>query len=888
VSEGLKVIALGIGYLVTFGAVGSGPALVLARSAESRLLLAPALGLSIAASVLTTVSLVMPMHTAAWAVLVPVAVVSLIVAVWRLRRDRVIAARGTAIAAAFLVAGLLLAAAPALDRDTAGPFGLAVYDALGYMQADLWLQGHSLLDDPPADAGRWDLSLAYGHALTEDNTRIGVSVVNAAGASLFGQRPDETLFAFLSMLFALVPVTIWIVSRRLGAGLIAAALGACFGLSPAIFTLVGDSALANLIAVVLAPLALIFAVLGLERRDVRELVIAGILIAGLAAVYPEFIPPLVLSGAVGVALLTVRLLRRPGAWETLRGLLIGLAVMAGVVLVLAPLAAFRAYSYLSRIGGEDTSVFAGLPPRFMTVENSGAWAFGVVHLYQLQRFDLFSPAKTALAVGLPIALAALVAVGALRTMRTVSLVLVPIVVSIVLGLLAYGRYQSAHCEYCLWKSLTFMLPFLGAGLALGLDALWGFRWWRPALRIGVAALAAVAVALLLRTDVKLVRALAHSPAAGETSLRKLDDAHVRLTDHPEVLVEGAESTYAPKWTVPEAYYATRSLDDARPSLPLARDDALYLGVGAGTPPGQFYDSHYRYVLSAFPGVRSDRKPLAVRGDYGLFRRAPIDVAVVGATTAIDPNAGRGTIPWLLTPVQLWISAPRAERAGVLLRLRHGENARPLLQLSQVGNPLTTFHSRDRSQVCAEVGLRRGLTILTAEPAFPTQPPASRITEDDPLPAPPKLLGIDGIHVLPGGCPSTFRAGVRLVRFGPGWYPPEHDANGGVFRWMGSRAKLEIGVPGVPRSAMILTARTASLVRPRLLTVRARGRRLQRIAVPPFSSGSRAVTVALPPGHGALTVTLVAKPGAESAAQVTPGDTRKLAIAVSELDVRRAG
>jgi hypothetical protein len=88
--------------------------------------------------------------------------------------------------------------------------------------------------------------------------------------------------------------------------------------------------------------------------------------------------------------------------------------------------------------------------------------------------------------------------------------------------------------------------------------------------------------------------------------------------------------------------------------------------------------------------------------------------------------------------------------------------------------------------------------------------------------------------------------------------------------------------------MILTARTASLVRPRLLTVRARGRRLQRIAVPPFSSGSRAVTVALPPGHGALTVTLVAKPGAESAAQVTPGDTRKLAIAVSELDVRRAG
>ena len=684
-SEGLKVIALGIGYLVIFGAVGSGPAFVLARSAESRLLLAPALGLAIAASLLTTVSLVMPMHTAAWAVLVPAAVISLVVAIWQLRRDRVIAARGTVIATAFVVAGLLLAAAPAIDRGTAGPFGLGVYDAWGYVHADLWLQGHSLLDDPPADAGRWDLSLAYGHALTEDNTRIGVSVVNAAGASLFGLQPDETLFAFLAMLFALVPATVWIVARRLGAGPVGAALGACFGLSPAVFTLVGDSALANLIAVVLAPLALLFAVLGLERRNVRELVLAALLIAGLASVYPEFIPPLALSGALAVIVLTVPLLRRTGARESLRGLLIGIAVLAGVVVILAPLGAFRAYSYLSRIGG-DSPLFAGLPPRFMTFENSGAWAFGVLHIYQLQRFDLLSSSKTVLAVALPIALAALVAVGALRSARTISLVLVPIVVPIVLGLLAYDRYQSGHCEYCLWKSLTFMLPFLGVGLGLGLDAIWGFRWWRTALRIGVAALAFVAIAVLVRTDVKLARALAQSPAAGATALRKLDDAHVALPHQAEILVEGAEATYAPKWTVPEAYYAARSLDDARPALPLARDDALYLGAGAGTPASQFYDPDYGYVLTAFPGVRSDRKPLAIRGEYGLFRRAPTDVAVVGASTAIDPNAGRDAIPWLLNPVQLWISSQRPRRAGVLVRLRHGESARPLLQAERGRQP----------------------------------------------------------------------------------------------------------------------------------------------------------------------------------------------------------
>jgi hypothetical protein len=884
VSEGLRVIALGSGYLVIFGAVGSGPVFVLARSAESRLLLAPAFGLAIAASILTTASLVLTMHTAAWVVLVPAALVSLGIAAWRIRRERVVATRGTAIAAAFVVAGILLAAAPAIDRGTVGPFGLGVYDALGYVHTDLWLQGHTLLDDPPADASRWDLSLTYGHALTEDNTRIGVSVVNAAGASLFGQRPDETLFAFLAMLFALVPVTVWIVARRLGAGPLGASFGACFGLSPALFTLVGDSALANLIAVVLAPLAFVFAVLGLERRNVRELVLAGILVAGLASVYPEFIPPLAFSGLLAVAILTVRLLRRTGSWDVLRGLLFGIAVLAGVVVILAPLSAFRAYSYLSRIGG-DSPLFAGLPRRFMTFENSGAWAFGVLHVYQLQRFDVLSHSKMVLAVVLPIALSLLVAVGAVRSTRTVSLVLVPIVVPIVLGLLAYDRYQSGHCEYCLWKSLTFMLPFLGVGLALGLDAVWGFGLWRTALRISVAALAVVAVAVVLRTDTKLVRALAHSPAAGATALRNLDDAHVPLPDHAEVLVEGAEATYAPKWTVPEAYYATRSLDDARPSLPLARDDALYLGAGAGTPARQFYDPRYGYVLTAYPGVRSDRKQLAIRGDYGLFRRAPTDVSVVGASTAIDPNAGNETIPWLLNPVQLWISASRPRRAGVLVHLRHGESARPLLQLSEVGNPLTTFHSRDRTQVCAEVDLAKGLTIITAEPDYPTQPPPGRATEEDPLPAPPKLLGIDGLEVRER-CPAGLGQAVRLAQFGPGWFPAERDGTGAVVRWMGSRSTLTLGVPGAARPPLLLSAKVTALLRPRVLNVRLNGRRVRRVEVPPFSGGFRSLEVAVPAGRGPVTISFRARPGAEAASQVTPGDVRMLAVLFSGLEVKR--
>ena len=182
-------------------------------------------------------------------------------------------------------------------------------------------------------------------------------------------------------------------------------------------------------------------------------------------------------------------------------------------------------------------------------------------------------------------------------------------------------------------------------------------------------------------------------------------------------------------------------------------------------------------------------------------------------------------------------------------------------------------------------LAKGLTILRADPDFPPQPGAGRVTEEDPLPAPPKLLGIDGIEVRREAVPQRF-ARVRPVRFGRGWYPPERAANGDVFRWMGSRAKLMVGVPGAPRQAMTLTAEVASLVRPRLLIVRMRGGPPQKLAVPPLSSGSRALTVVVPPGYGALTLTLVAKPRAESASQVTPGDRRLLAIALSKLRVER--
>jgi hypothetical protein len=891
VSEGIRVVAFAIGYLAIFTAIGLGPACMLARGSTPRFVLAPMLGLALAASVLTTASVALTMHTAAWLVLIPLALLSLSLAFWRLRRRRRIDVAEVAIPTFLVVVALLLASAPALARGTVGPFGLGVYDALGYIQTDLWLQGHTLHDEPPPDAGRWDLSLAYGHALTQDETRIGVSVVDAAVASLLRVRPDETVFAFLVALFALLPATIWVVARELGAGGAAAAFGACFGLSPAVFTLVADSALANLCALVLAAPALVLALRGLERGETYELLLAAVLLCGVISVYPEFLPPLAAAVVLGGAVYAARWAAPIGSRASARTFLIGFAVIAAGVALIAPLSDYRALSYLSRIGGADSGLFSGLPPRFLTWENGGAWAFGVLHLYQLQRFDLLSGWKTAIAVALPLALAVLVAAGALRSRVAVALVLTPIVVSIAFGLLAYRRYQGGHCEYCLWKSLTFILPFLGVGLALGVEAVWRANGWprfiRAATRAAVTVLALAALGLLARSDVKVARAIEHTPAAALMSLRELDHVHVPLPKRAQLLVEGAEASDAPKWTVPETYYAARGLHGARPSLPLVRDDALYLGVGVAKSPRQFYAPTYDYVLSAFPGLRSNRTLLASRGTYGLFHRAATDAAIVGASSAIDPAEGKEAIPWLLGPLQLWISAPSRRRVGVLLSLRHREAERPLLQLASGRTPLPTFSSADRSRVCADAALGRGLTILTAEPDFPSRLPPARGSEEDPVPAPPKLLGIGAVKILPGGCPREFRNGVLLLRFSDGWQSPERDANGHVFRWMGSRARLTVGAEDAPRPAVRLTATLSSFLEPRTLIVRIDGRKLRRIRVPSFTKGSRRLAIVVPAGRGPARLTLTTDPGAQSASAVTPGDTRRLAIAFFGVEVSRA-
>src|SRR2546423_13511483 len=112
-------------------AIGSGPAALLPRSlpAAPRLARAAPLGLALAAALGVSAAYLMPMSVGVWAVLVPLAVVSLSVALVRSRRGRglTLPRLRQALAVAALVLAIGAAAdAPPVSRDSLGPMAYSI------------------------------------------------------------------------------------------------------------------------------------------------------------------------------------------------------------------------------------------------------------------------------------------------------------------------------------------------------------------------------------------------------------------------------------------------------------------------------------------------------------------------------------------------------------------------------------------------------------------------------------------------------------------------------------------------------------------------------------------------------------------------------------------
>jgi hypothetical protein len=398
-----------------------------------------------------------------------------------------------------------------------------------------------------------------------------------------------------------------------------------------------------------------------------------------------------------------------------------------------------------------------------------------------------------------------------------------------------------------------------------------------------------ATASLIRSDVDLTRAQYESPAAVTTDMRKARDLARLVPGTEGLLLEGLDASAAPKWTVPGTYYfASLGRTGPRISIVPSGDAGIYLRTGID-PGERYYSSDYAYVMTPFGGIASARTPIRRAGNLTLFRRAEIDVALVGTGWAIDPAEDAHAIPWVQEPFEVWLSTgDRREPIALEVGLERPLGVASSLDFSVARRHIGALSSLDGSQLCVQLERGRDPLVVDVEPRFDRPPrPAVRATERDPLPPPPKVVGISSLSAKPGSCADRLPEAVPVLSYSDGWYPTEYGSDGTSWRWMRTEGVLVVGAEGAPRPGARLRATLGSLAHPRQVSVRLDGRRIAQLEVPggwatlPFD-------LRIPPGQGQAVVELEATPGAQSAEAVTPADPRMLAILMIDPVLSRLG
>ncbi len=751
--ERLDIVSLTVGYAVILVALGSGPTVLWARGFGSRLVISPAVGFALAAILLSTSSPVLTARQAAWVILIPASLLSVAAAVLLLRREsRTLPRRDSLVPLALAIIAVGIAVGPEIARNTAGPISLKVFDAWVYIESDQWLAGHTLGDGAPVSSVA-DLIATTGYAFTHAEevglSRIGLAGINGSVAEVLRSAPDRTHVPMLALLFAMIPMGVWAAARGLGAGRRAASFGAVFGLSAVPLVLVADSALGNLTALALVPVTLALLARGLVSGDSRAVLLAAVLTAGLLCCYPEFAVPLLLvigfECTVGVGWLAFR--DRTKIGTAVRRIALAAAILAGAAIVLAPVGVLRAFVVLrQQLGNADAGA---LPARPITIVDGPAWAFGLLHLYQLPRFDLLSTTKTIAVLIVPVILVVIILLGVPRLGALTSLLCFgPIVVGLLVAAASYSQRQD--CSYCLWKALTFVGPFLGIAVALGITGLAAWRVPSNLARGVVVAFGIGVSSMVLYTDVKVVLALYHSEAVYRPGLRTLTEALRDETRTSPVLLEGMDATAAPKFTLPAAYYAMAVVPDTRIVFAPSGDAGLYLLVQG--PPDDYYTPDYGLVATGFPGLDTGRRRVVGAGPFALDRRAPIDVSPADTGWSFDPAEGQRSIPWVTRPFDLRVAGNRDQVFSVTVHLRPSpENLRADLGLTLDGVALDD-RSPDPRIVCVEIPRIAGELTIKATPTIPRPTPfRSPATESDPVPPPPKDLGLEAVRAQPGEC-----------------------------------------------------------------------------------------------------------------------------------------
>ena len=184
--------------------------------------------------------------------------------------------------------------------------------------------------------GPWrDLTIQDWYGAAAGFQQIGFDPVAADATALLGLGATETYSSFVIALLLVgafgvfAGVRVVTGTRSWGAAVAGALVGGSFFIQ-----LLMDGSEGAIVGLVLAVPLLLTAGLALQRRGARELILFALLAAGLQTAYPLFVPPIALGGAVVLAALGARRLRR-GRVTAREGTRVAGAVVGVLVLAAA-------------------------------------------------------------------------------------------------------------------------------------------------------------------------------------------------------------------------------------------------------------------------------------------------------------------------------------------------------------------------------------------------------------------------------------------------------------------------------------------------------------------------------------------------------------------------
>lgn len=759
----LAIVAAAFGSVLIIGSA----ILVWLRPATDPALfaLAPAIGIGVSGAILTTALHLGSARTAGVTTLGIVLVISITAIVlpahstWKATSPRPRGfGREIALAGVACTPMALAALVPVLASRTVGPVALLHADSWNwYAPIDHVLQRTGLRAGEPNPLWPTDRSdVVLG--LLPNGVRIGFDSLNATLASALGLPADATLTALTIVIGIAFAAAVYGLAR------LAADLAPSWSVCAAwiasgsiVLVPVFETAGPSITAYALVPIAwwaLIKATTYPAAPIGRWHVLAALAAVGVIATYVEALPLLLLGGILIVAVQLAGLRGRPHAMQVAGRLALAATLIGALALALSPVTAARAIRYqLSTLGALD---LAAQPDWGIGIANLPPWLSGLSSLYEARLFAAEPDWSRLVAYVLSGLVAGIAIWGIVKANRGTRILL--LTGSVTVAALGVWLYVGEDCLYCWYRNWVFAAPIIALATAAGMSSIMGWAGrvsWLP----GRAALVAVVALPLVGALYAAVRTSEAAFGARLMTTASYRDLPRTLEGQPPgaVLIEGAPAGY----TLTGWFWASSAVQlVAEAGRRSVFDAATGSFIGGSNARGR-QSPDYRYVLTRFSGVHSNRQPLAAATPFKLMRRAPVDVSLNPGGWAVNEGArGVDAIPWLLGPFDLTVAAPRSGRVRVVMEFRGSQAAGLTPRASMADGSVVSVRTRQlgegRVRWCAEVEVPRSrLATLRVTPStgfLGGYPPYAQPHQE--TPRLPDLLGLTTLVGERAGSPGT--------------------------------------------------------------------------------------------------------------------------------------